>query len=532
MEKIIKTTAEKQKIKEEINKINDRLNQLGTSEFLDEVEIEPGTTYTGFERGSESLSLSQQRAELEYILSNSITPEQLHYQEQKEIEEKELKRKKRSEIAKKAAATRKARKVEKEKLKIDVSYMSALHYANNKNKNSTWSGIKLVPAGTLIDDIISEFEIGTSLPLDIPFNLFFGILSGYLCKKNIKIKIPNSRNPEKFQEMFSDFWIIVLAKSCSGKTWTFNAFRDGFLSEIDDIVFEVNSSGSAAFLQELQKHNKGLWVRDEVLQFFQQIENPNSRLGEVKDYMLRLYDNATLERITKQDNIVVKNPAIALIGTNTPETFTSKMTTESLTDGFSQRFSYILAEQEDEKSPRFWKNVAQWSVNPAGWAEKWKIMTANIQDEYIVSTAGLESYSKLFKEYSTNAQVDESFFRRVYWKIHKFALLYHLLNFQAEDKYLQKIDYSWAARLIERQLSDAYKIVNMASQGRLGKIIDNSEKVIKRLIENGKVPTPRDLISLVRDIKTTAEAENILKMLFHKNNVKPIQTLNNTAIAE
>ena len=147
MEKIIKTTAEKQKIKEGINKINDRLNQLGTSEFLDGVEIEPGTTYTGFERGSESLSLSQQRAELEYILSNSITPEQLHYREQKEIEEKELKRKKRSKIAKKAAATRKARKVEKTELsksqEIDLKYVSALHYADKKNKNSNWKGIKL-----------------------------------------------------------------------------------------------------------------------------------------------------------------------------------------------------------------------------------------------------------------------------------------------------------------------------------------------------------------------------------------------------
>ena len=445
--------------------------------------------------------------------------------------EAEQKHQRKSEGAKKAAATRKARKAEKQKLskmQIDLKYVSALHYADKKNRNSSWKGIKLVPPGTLIDDIITEFELGTSLPLEIPFNLFFGILSGYLCKKDVKIKIPNRRNPDKFQEMYPDFWIIVLAKSCSGKTWTFNAFKDGFLSEIDDIVFEINASGSAAFLQELQTHSKGLWHRDEVLQFFQQIENPNSRLGEVKDYMLRLYDNSTLERKTKEDNIIVKNPAVSLIGTNTPETYMSKMTVESLTDGFSQRFSYILAEQEDETSPRFWKNVSQWSVDSTGWADKWKTMTTNIQPAYIVSESALTAYDKLFKEYSINSEVDESFFRRVYWKIHKYALVYHILNFQAADTYLNDTDYAWAARLIERQLSDAYKIINGASQGRLGRMIDNAENVIKRIIEKGKIPAPRDLILFVRDIKTIQEAENILKMLYRPDNIKLLQPVDNT----
>ena len=52
--------------------------------------------------------------------------------------------------------------------------------------------------------------------------------------------------------------------------------------------------------------------------------------------------------------------------------------------------------------------------------------------------------------------------------------------------------------------------------------------VIKRIIEKGKIPAPRDLILFVRDIKTIQEAENILKMLYRPDNIKLLQPVDNT----
>lgn len=415
----------------------------------------------------------------------------------------------------KTAPKKKSSKSKKNNL-IDYGYIfSLIKISRKKSIYNQWDGIGSVPPGSLLEDILKGFsEIrnngvpATSIPLELPFLMFFHIAAAYLVYNNVKLIVDG-------QESYCDFSTVLLSKSGSGKTWTKNLFKKAFIDRLDDFVFELNPAGSAAFCQELEKHPKGLWVRDEVLQFFQQVENPNSKLAEVYDYLLRIYDNENIERITKKDKIIIKEPALCFLGMNVPETFIDGMTPTKLTDGFAQRYGYMLAKDINIKDIRYWKRVPDWHVDTTGWAEKWERMIKDIQPAYTISKEGIETYRKIFEELSRNTDVNESFFRRIVWKLHKYALVYHIINFNANNPEIQSVSYLWAIRLIERQLADAYAIINLSGDGRLGKLIKRCEEVIQAMIINNEIPTARNLMQKVgsKYFNNIKEAEYLLKML-------------------
>jgi len=207
------------------------------------------------------------------------------------------------------------------------------------------------------------------------------------------------------------------------------------------------------------------------------------------------------------------------------------MSLSSLTDGYAQRNSYILTQPEPDDSGRNWRKMPEWYVDTAGWAEKWNSMTENLQPVYTVSESGIEAYRKIYLTYSENATVPESFFRRVLWKIHKYALVYHLINFDTANDKLTDKDYFLAQRLIKRQLADAYLVIDGSSKGRLGKLLDKSEDWINRTVAAGKIPTARNLArNFSHDIKSINEAESIFKMLYRGQNLKQVKSIENTNV--
>ncbi len=423
-----------------------------------------------------------------------------------------------SENKKQSKKRKNSKKLEKN---IDYNYISGLIYAkNNKKEYKEWEGITSVPPGSLLEDILTEFSKvrvdgypATSIPLDIPFLLFFHIVSAYLISNDVIITVNN-------QKIYCDFWTVLLSGSGSGKTWTLNRFKESFLSNLDSIVFEMNMTGGASFMLELEKHHKGLWVRDEVQQLFNKTENKNSSSSDIYDYMLRLYDNATLERVTKDDTIVIENPVLSFFGMNTPEAFIKNITEDRMTDGQAQRYAYQLTTEKSQEDIRFWQKVPDWHVDTSNWKEKWDLMFKNLQTSYIVSESGLKEYRRIYLSYAKNTQVNESFFRRILWRIHKYAMVYHIINFQAEKPELTSLDYLWAERLIEKQLTDTYTIIDGCSGGMLSKKLKRAEEVIQKFENENKTITARALVQYIKDIKTIQEAESILKILHQpKKNV-------------
>ena len=74
-----------------------------------------------------------------------------------------------------------------------------------------------------------------------------------------------------------------------------------------------------------------------------------SYLEELKDYLLKSYDNKTISRKTLKHEIIVENPALVLFGLSVYSTFLQNVSLEDMLDGFAQRPSYVIAKNDQER---------------------------------------------------------------------------------------------------------------------------------------------------------------------------------------
>ncbi|MHB8371063.1 MAG: hypothetical protein ACYDBP_15515 [Leptospirales bacterium] len=381
-----------------------------------------------------------------------------------------------------------------------MGYVKAAFAASRGIKNG-WKGSIAIPPGSLIDDICMEWEKQTNIPLEIPFHTFLLLLSGYLIEKGVTVDVEGVK-------IRPDVWTIILANSGSGKTWTKNELKP-IVSGAKEIE-ATGAAGAAAWLQSLATTPQGVWIRDEFFQFLKQLDTVGP-LSDVKDYLLRIYDNETITRETKRDKIIVEDPVVAILGFNVFDTFVRGMTLESLTDGFAQRFGYVIA-PEDPKRP--WRDYSIWTIpgeSKLDWKERWEITKGEIKSSYTASKNASNFFKRSFKNLS-KIDIPESFYRRIMWKSHKYALLYHVLRNPSSSE-IDDEDYAWAARLIGLELSDAATILTKAGFSDLGHTLDAVEQLVLRLKEKGEPITVRAVVRGTRAIKTVAEARACLDIL-------------------
>lgn len=373
-------------------------------------------------------------------------------------------------------------------------------YKARKSVDESWRGMMAVPPGSLLEIILNEFKSNTNIPLEIPFITFLHYVGGYLLSKNIQIEVQG-------QLLQADFWTIVLAESGAGKTWTSSQISKALNGAVPE--FNGNSSSAAAFIESLEKTPRGLFTRDEFLQFIKQLEQSGGNMSEVKDYMLRIYDNSTIERNTKQYSAKIENPALSVLAFNVTDTFCDHMSFESLTDGFAQRFSYVLAEKDPA---RCFVDYAIWSIETGSWRHYWDQLTANLHPVYKISPDAEKHFLFLFKQLS-NATLDESFYRRIMWRAHKYALIYHIMRGNGANEIVDKEAYAWASRLITLQLADTAKVLDKCTGDQLSKLVERCEKAIVKM-NNDKLPiTPRTLLQRVKGLGNAANARFVFELL-------------------
>lgn len=379
------------------------------------------------------------------------------------------------------------------------AYIKTAYHAK-KAKVINWRGMIAVPPGSLLESVITEFQKNTNIPLEIPFITIMHYISAYLVSNNIYIKV-------RGKKVYADFWTIVLAESGAGKTYTKNEISSNFGSIVPEL--QGSSVSAASFVDELSEKPHSLWIRDEFLQLLKVMEQPGGPMAELKDYLLRIYDNAPISRKTKKYDICVDNPAISLLGFNALSPFIDSMSGESLVDGFAQRFAYVLAKKDQE---RHFKDYPIWTVDGSKWKDKWELLIKDIQAEYTTDSSAEKGFSETFKNL-VSVNIDESFYRRVLWRAHKYALIYHILCGKAKDMIVTSEDYAWAARMIIIQLSDASEVISMTSSSDLGKLIDKAEAYIEKMKSSGKEVTPRTLTQNVRGINSVATARFVMDIL-------------------
>jgi len=379
-------------------------------------------------------------------------------------------------------------------------FLKVAFAALRRKKQGAWRGMAAVPPGSLMAEIINEFQLKTNIALEIPLATFLHFVAGALIQKESRISFMD-------EEIEADFWSLVLAPSGAGKTWTQKKIGAGLEGVVP--TMEIGAASAAAWLLEFASQPRTLWIKDEFYQLLKSIEQPGP-LADLKGYLLQIYDNSTIERSTKKDVILVENPVLSILGFTALQPFADGISTESLLDGFSQRFGFFLALPDEQRK---WQDFPVWKIDSAGWAPQFLKMTEGILPLYEASFEAEEAFLSSFSSLSGGVKLEESFFRRVMWRAHKFALCYHIIRGRAHDPRLSSEDYGWAARLLEMQLADAAQVLEMCSQSNISQAIDAGAKIVDRLRAEGKPITARSILARTRLIGTAGTARFILSVL-------------------
>lgn len=371
--------------------------------------------------------------------------------------------------------------------------------ASKKKGLNNWRGLIAVPPSSILDSILSEFVMKTNIPLEIPFFVLFHVVSGYLLKNDVSLDVQG-------QKIVPDIWTIILASSGAGKTFTQKIITKSL--DITDIEFKgTGIASSAKFVEELNKMPKGFWLRDEFAQFLKKLETAGP-MEEMKDYLLRLYDNDTITRSTQKYDIEINDPALTILGLTVLETFSNYVDAESMLDGFAQRFNYVISEADPDRN---FIDYPIWEIDTSSWLKQWIDTTSIIHKKYRTTPKSIDAFKSSFRLIYKH-DLPESFFRRVAWKAHKYALIYHIIRKDKRDV-LTLEDYGWAARALSMHLDDAATLIGDKNISDLEKLIQSAEKIANRVRDTGKEVKPRDLILGVYGIKTVQQAEAIMRIM-------------------
>ena len=235
-------------------------------------------------------------------------------------------------------------------------------------------------------------------------------------------------------------------------------------------------------------------------------------LADLKDYLLRIYDNSKIERTTKRQKIIVESPVLSILGFTALAPFVEGVSTESLLDGFAQRFGFVLAHPDERRK---WQDFPMWSVDSTDWSKRFRDMMQPVQQghEYVATAEAEQAFFRMFKHLAAGIGLDEFFYRRVMWRAYKYVLVYHIVRDAAVDLNLTEEDYGWAARWLEIQLSDTAEILEMCSKTDLSRAIDMAEEIVKKLRDKGEPVTARAIVSRTRLIPNVALARFVMDVL-------------------
>lgn len=373
------------------------------------------------------------------------------------------------------------------------SYLVAMHQAKRK-ADQIWKGENAVPPGSLVDKVIQEFKLKTNIALEIPFTICMHYISTLLSKHGVTIKTHN-------QTLTPEFWSIILASSGAGKTFSEKIIKKAFGNEVPQL--QSGAVSSARWFEDVSKNPQSLWIKDEFLQFLLQIEKISSPLSEMKGYLLQAYDGDEIRRTTKKEDIVIENPRLSFLALNATEPFARELSEDSLVDGFSQRFAYVLAKTDPNRP---WQNYPMWDICTDGWLEAFSAISGTLHQQYTANAKAQNAFEALFRK---GGNVEESFFRRIMYRAHKYALIYHIISGNQSNE-INEIDYAWAERLITLQLADACELIEMCSENEMQRTIIDVENFLRNHPEK---TSARDVVIGVKNVKNVQVARFIFDVL-------------------
>ncbi|MFD0910300.1 DUF3987 domain-containing protein [Ruegeria arenilitoris] len=378
-----------------------------------------------------------------------------------------------------------------------------------------WDGLKVVPPGSFLEEIIELFRRETDIPLELPMVAALSIVSGYLNALGAKYEISGSLYAPKL-------WTVVLAASGSGKTFATDKV-ESWLTDADGkpVVPALQSASSAAqFVANIQQVPKGLMVRDEFGQFLNQIQHLR-HMEEIKDILLQAFSGGDITRMTKEAQIIIQDHAFSILGITVGETFGGQIGAESLVDGFAQRFNFIHADRDPARQtqdfPIYFENWDCPAIQTryARLRSDWLDLLARTEFEdaifsFCPQAIGLfkDSFRTLFVE----AEIPASFYRRAMFSAFSYAVVFHAIAGN-QGTMIERDSMSLAVRMVALHLDHARRLLNNYGLSDLEKTVQKAETIRDRLKAQGRPLKARDLVSGIREIKSAPQAHSIMSLM-------------------
>jgi len=382
------------------------------------------------------------------------------------------------------------------------SIKTALKFLLLEKNLPVWRENMAIPPTSLLEKVCELFS-KTDIPYELPIFTALSFLSGKLLSDDIKINMDG-------RIIRTDNWFILLAASGGGKTYAADVFQEAI--KLDNIMAKGIVS-AAAFVDELEKKNNGIWIKEEIAQVLKAMKT-QSYMEELRGYLLELYNNGTIERVGRKKTITIENAALAIYGLNAYESFLANIIVEDLLDGLLPRFGIVLAE-EDPNRPFLSVALYNWKQLVDGISKAWSKIkfpkTGAIYD--FGRNAEIAYENEFYKRVKLDKnEIPPSFLKRTIFRAVKYSLIYHILLGKVNKKNIDGEDVAWGMRLADIHNQDIKKILREFGYGRLEKIVLKVEELKKKYELDGKILKPRDIISNIRDIKSVSEAKAILEI--------------------
>jgi len=385
----------------------------------------------------------------------------------------------------------------------------------NYSGSSSWDGIRVIPPGSFLEDIVGLFQRETDIPLELPLVAVFAHVSGFLNASRATYEMGGSLHAPRL-------WTIALAPSGSGKTYATTTVSR-WLSDADGksaVPQLAGASSAAQFVANVEQCPRGLWFRDEFGQFMSQVQNLQY-MEEIKDVLLRAYSGDPIERRTREVKIEIHDHALTILGVTVEDTFEKQIGADSLVDGFAQRFNYIHAQADPKRPlsdfPIYFENMDSPEVQePYQRIRKAWLHLINRNDipEAVFSFEddAIQLFKINFQSLFKEADIPGSFFRRAMFSVFSYAVVFHVIAGRI-GTVIGTESVSLALRMIALHLDHARQLLNGYGISELEKVVRKVEALQQKYAADGKELKTRDIISRVREIKTSAQAASILDLI-------------------
>jgi len=356
--------------------------------------------------------------------------------------------------------------------------------------------------GSVLEDIVQLFWDRTDLPLTLAYWYTLGILGGIITQGNRPITFGD-------QLIDANLWVLLMAESGMGKTWTLNRIKN---LAGDVVINEAGYRTKPALIHDLNEnpeYRRGVLCIDEMAQTIRLFRRESG--ADLKEAFLMSYDGKLSSTTKKDGRIEIPDIAFTVLACTVLSTFTRTLTDEDMLDGFVQRFLLIKAD-EKERNMKNWPYEIHES-DTAGIREKmerWREKLEGIRGFYLTRDA-----HDLWKNwYHKHFAVEyESYYKRYLWATLKMAAVFHTLGTRVDGNITVE-DMGYAIRALDNSLESLYEIMDRHMNFSA---VERTVQAVRGHIERFPQRTSREVLRALKLSK--GELVTALKILRDRDQV-------------